>query len=84
VEEVVVAHVNEPLTPPNQVIPEISQPCSDALLRAMAKNPADRFQSYDEFSLALQAARSILLIQQYNQGGQGKSGKGWWRRGSNQ
>jgi serine/threonine protein kinase len=84
VEEVVVAHVQEQLTPPNQVVPEVSQACSDALVRVMAKNPADRFQSYDEFSLALQVARSMLLRQQYNQGGEGKSGKGWWRRGSNE
>jgi serine/threonine protein kinase len=82
VEEVVVAHVQEPLTPPNLVVPEISQAGSDVLLRAMAKNPGERFQSYDEFIMAMTAARTTLLMQQYNQGS--KSGKGWWRRGSNQ
>src|ERR1700722_14417127 len=84
VEEVVVAHVSLPLTPPNHVVPEISQAGSDALMRAMAKLPAERFQSYDEFIMAMQAARSVLLIQQYSQSAQGKSGKGWWRRGSHQ
>ena len=49
VEEVVVAQVQTPLTPPNLVVPEITQPTSDALVRALAKNPADRFLSYDEF-----------------------------------
>ena len=83
VDEVVAAHVHTPLTPPNQVIPEITQPTSDALQRALAKNPADRFQSYGEFQIALENARSQLLIQQYNQPpppSKGGNGKSWWRR----
>ncbi len=63
-EEVIVAQVQTPLTPPNLVVPEITQPTSDALVKAMAKNPADRFLSYDEFIMALEAARSFLLRQQ--------------------
>ena len=63
VEEVIVAQVQTPLTPPNLVVPEITQPTSDALVRALAKNPADRFLSYDEFRMALEAARSQLLVQ---------------------
>ena len=63
-EEVIVAQVQTPLTPPNLVVPEITQPTSDALVRALAKNPADRFLSYDEFIMALEAARSLLLRQQ--------------------
>ena len=62
VEEVVGAHVHTPLTPPNHVVAEITPPTSDAIVRAMAKNPADRFQSYDEFSMALEAARSQYLV----------------------
>ncbi|MCZ7636203.1 MAG: hypothetical protein M5U12_09305 [Verrucomicrobia bacterium] len=37
-------------------------PTSDAITRAMAKRPADRFQSYDEFVMALEAARSQYLV----------------------
>lgn len=62
IEEVVAAHVHTPLTPPNRVVPEITQPTSDAIVRAMAKNPADRFQSYDEFRMVLEAARSQFLV----------------------
>ena len=83
VEEVVLAHVNVPLTPPNQVVPDISQAGSDALVRAMAKNPADRFQSYDEFIMALQAARSMLLVQQYSQNPPAAphaKSKSWWKK----
>lgn len=85
VEAVVAAHIHTPLTPPNHVLPEISQPTSDALARAMAKNPAERFQSYDEFIMALEAARSQLLVSQLrNQDGIAApargAGRSWWRR----
>ncbi len=81
-EEVIVAHVQTPLTPPNLVVPEITQPTSDALVKAMAKNPAERFLSYDEFIMALEAARSFLLRQQLQSPQQPKP-KGmtsWWKR----
>lgn len=86
VEAVVAAHIHTPLTPPNLVVPEISQPTSDALVRAMAKNPAERFQSYEEFIMSLEAARSQLLVNQLRNHdgiaatGTGRGGRSWWRR----
>jgi serine/threonine-protein kinase len=83
VEELVAAHVNTPLTAPNAVLPEITQPTSDALSKVLAKNPADRFMSYDEFCMALEVARTLLLRQQQDQSAQGKGSKSktsWWRR----
>jgi serine/threonine-protein kinase len=83
VEELVAAHVHTALTPPNLVVPEISQPTSDALVRVLAKEPKDRFLSYDEFIMALTAARSTLLVRQYSENTQAKGGKtktSWWRR----
>jgi serine/threonine protein kinase len=93
VEEVISAHVNTPLTPPNLVVPEITQPTSDALMTIMAKNPRDRFRSYDEFIMAFEQARSQLLVQQLQaqqepeeltpeeaEAQELQSGKGWWRR----
>jgi len=83
VEEVIAAQVNTALTPPNLVVPEITQPTSDAMVRALAKNPADRFLSYDEFIMHLTAARSQLLVQQYQspQGQQKSKGlTSWWKR----
>lgn len=86
VEAVVAAHIHTPLTPPNHVVPEISQPTSDALARAMAKSPSERFQSYDEFIMAMEAARSQLLVNQLRtQTGvgevvAGRGGRSWWRR----
>jgi serine/threonine protein kinase len=84
VEELVMAHVNVPLTPPNQVVTEISQMCSDALVRAMAKDPAERFQSYDEFIMALEASRTMLLREQSQATTPATvhitKPKGWWKR----
>jgi serine/threonine protein kinase len=87
IEDVLAAHVHTPVTPPILVVPEVTQPTSDALVQAMAKNPAQRFQSYDEFIMALTAARSQLLVQQIrnqerSDAAPTKSGNGksWWRR----
>ena len=84
IEAVIAAHIHTPLTPPNHVVPEITQPTSDALVCAMAKNPADRFQTYDEFSMALTSARSQLLVNQLrsqNVAAPRSAGTSrWWRR----
>jgi serine/threonine protein kinase len=84
-EEVVQAHVYTPLTPPNQVegAQHISQPTSDALCRAMAKEPRDRFLSYDEFIMTLEAARSLFLRQQNQVPDAEREPKrltSWWKR----
>jgi serine/threonine protein kinase len=82
-DEVVQAHVYTPLTPANQVEPTISQATSDALSRALAKNPGDRFLSYDEFIMSFEAARSLLLLQQSQSSDQGQQPKrltSWWKR----
>lgn len=85
VEELIAAQVQTPLTPPNLVVPEITQPTSDALVQALAKSPADRFLSYDELIMALTAARSQLLVRQSQiqtpqPQSKTKSLTGWWRR----
>src|SRR5262252_1929863 len=63
VEELVAAHVHTAPTPPNRVIPEITQATSDAIMKSIEKNPADRFLSYDEFQMSFEAARTYLLLQ---------------------
>jgi len=53
------------------------------LSRVLAKNPAERFLSYDEFKMSLEAARSQWLVQHYSQAAQTKATKSktsWWRR----
>jgi serine/threonine protein kinase len=96
VEDVVAAHVAIPLRPANEVLSTISRATSDALSKAMAKNPGDRFAGYDEFIMALTAARSQLLVRQLtgrnpepaatstadaaDSAAAPASGRSWWRR----
>jgi serine/threonine protein kinase len=81
VEEVALAHVQTPLTPPNLVVPEVTQATSDALVKVMAKDPADRFSSYFEFRIALETARGQLLRQISTQPEKPNPKKtSWWRR----
>jgi len=75
--------VQTPLTAPNLVVPEISQTTSETLVKAMAKNPSDRFLSYDEFIMQLEAARSLLLRERSQAPQSPSKAKGltsWWRR----
>jgi serine/threonine-protein kinase len=81
VDELVSAHVHTPATPPNLVVPEITQLTSDALLKILAKNPEERFLSYDELILALNVSRSQLLLSQSTSNLPNPKAKtGWWRR----
>ena len=69
-EEVVAAQAYTPLTPPVEICSDITPLTNEAIVRALAKNPDDRFQSYDEFAMALYSARSYLLIQKYRSQGE--------------
>jgi eukaryotic-like serine/threonine-protein kinase len=80
IEDVVSSHVHTPLTPPIRVNPNITHPTNDAIATAMAKNPAERYPTYDDFIMALQAARSQLLVQKYRSHGGAQGGKSWWKR----
>jgi len=81
VEEVVSAHIHSPLTPPNQVVNEVTQPTSDALMIALSKKPAERYRTYDDLRMALEASRSQLLIAQLKAKKEtGSVGRSWWRR----
>ena len=83
VDEIVSAHVHVPLTPPNQVVPEITELTSNAIWRSMAKEPADRFASYEEMQMALEEARSHLLLSQVRHSQEEEierpAGKKWWK-----
>ena len=62
VEETVWAHVKNKLVQPRKIISDISKDTSNAVVKAMEKKPDDRFQSYDDFRMALEASRSRLLV----------------------
>jgi serine/threonine protein kinase len=81
VEDIVAAHVHVPVTPPNQVVTDVTELTSTAIVRAMAKRPEERFKDYDEMQMALEAARSHLLIQQAQATNEeNASTKSWWKR----
>ena len=92
IDDVVLAHLNTPLTPPHKVVSSISEATSEVVARAMDKAPASRYQSYDEFIMALTAARSQLLRSQLTQAQPARrvrpqpaeeevpAKKGWFRR----
>ena len=65
VQNIIMAHLETPPTPPHLVVPEITQPTSTALLRALAKQPKDRYATYGDFRMALEEARSYLLLGKY-------------------
>jgi serine/threonine protein kinase len=81
VTEVIEGHVQTPLTPPNAVRPEITQTTSDAIVTAMAKNPADRFASYADFKMSLESARSHVLVRTHRpQDEAPHRHTPWWKR----
>src|SRR5262245_3814522 len=51
--EVILKHLNEPPTPPRQLIPEVSRDISDLIMRMMAKKPDERMTSYEELRTEL-------------------------------
>jgi len=53
---VALMHIHNPLRPPRQTNPNIPESIERIILRAMAKNPSDRFQTADEMAEALQQA----------------------------
>jgi serine/threonine protein kinase len=50
------AHVNEPPQPPSELAPELGSEVDEPLLRALAKDPADRWPTCTVFAQALAAA----------------------------
>lgn len=80
IEDIIAAHVHTPLTPPNRVRPDILQKTNDALLIAMAKAPAERFPTYFDFRMALEAARTELLFSIHRPGESEKGFKSWFKR----
>ena len=49
-------HLNDPLPPPRQINPEISEAMEKVLLKALAKDPEDRYSTAAEFAAAVSGA----------------------------
>jgi serine/threonine-protein kinase len=58
--EIMTAHLEKPPVPPNQINPALPRFLCQAIERSLAKNPTERFQSADEFRLALNNGGEVL------------------------
>ena len=58
---VVLKHINESLPMPSQANPEVSEPIERVILKAMAKNPDDRYQHVGEMLNDLKRATGMML-----------------------
>jgi tRNA A-37 threonylcarbamoyl transferase component Bud32 len=57
---VLLAHRDQAPRPPQELAPDIPPGLANAILRALAKRPEHRFQTADEFRIALEATLSSL------------------------
>ncbi len=53
------AHVKETPRPPMEVVPSLPKPVSDLIVMAVAKDPAQRFQTADAFRAALAQVKNL-------------------------
>ncbi len=60
--EIAMKHVNEPPAPPSSLRPEIPPDLDQIVLRALAKDPADRYQTAEEFIEDLERFEAGLPI----------------------
>ena len=49
----ILAHVNEPIEPPSRLAPDVPADLEAVLMRCLAKDPSDRYQSVEELLRAL-------------------------------
>ncbi|MBA4187439.1 MAG: hypothetical protein C0467_05405 [Planctomycetaceae bacterium] len=53
--QIMFAHCNDPIPDPREVVPSVPESCAQAVRKAMAKNPAERYQSAQEMLADLEA-----------------------------
>ena len=59
---IVVKHINDPLPPPRTIQPDLPEALERVILKALAKNALDRFDTAGEMVKALQRAQAETLL----------------------
>jgi serine/threonine protein kinase len=57
--EIMTGHLHQIPPPPHQIVPTIPAPLSVAIMRALSKDPADRFPNAEEFLRAIDMVSSL-------------------------
>jgi len=66
--EIMTGHMNQIPVPPHQIAPAIPVPLSVAIMRALAKDPADRFPTAQEFLEAIETVAGLVTDQPLSTG----------------
>jgi serine/threonine protein kinase/uncharacterized caspase-like protein len=61
---IILKHMNEPVPPPRSIKPDLPEALERVILKAMAKNPTDRFAAADDMVNALRAAAGQTAAQE--------------------
>ncbi|MBX7074376.1 MAG: serine/threonine protein kinase [Pirellulales bacterium] len=71
--KIVIAHAHDPVTPPRQIRPELPADLDAVILRCLAKDPADRFQTVGDLEAALGACGVAAAWTD-------QSAEAWWQK----
>ena len=58
---VLLKQVNDPLPDPRSIVPNLPEPVAKVIFKALAKDPAHRYQTMDEFANALNKLANVVL-----------------------
>ncbi|NJN97435.1 MAG: serine/threonine protein kinase [Anaerolineales bacterium] len=62
---VILKHISEPVPPPSKLVPDLPQSIEQIVLKAMSKEPADRYQRAGELAVALREATGLASGEEY-------------------
>ncbi|MBE7555200.1 MAG: protein kinase [Anaerolineales bacterium] len=62
---IILKHISEPIPPPRRVVPNLPASVEQVILKAMAKDPAERYQRAGEMATALREAVNLAPGEEY-------------------